>query len=343
MRAATISFVTIETEAKLMSHIRFALLLLCFVLLLPKPKAHSQDLRSWVAHSEKPVASSDTSGSAMLFQPLQLRLGTDGSVYVLDFGQMRIVRYDGQGRLLRSYGKGRGYGPGEFANPTDFAVSPSGRIWVVDPVSSRLTIFAADGSDFETVRLASPASRLAVHPSERTYVLQRQSASNKALFEIRSAEDHSLLQEFGQLIRDQAKNSMAVDGRLDSASDGIYYSTTFAGRIMKFTWDGERNFEKPTVDPTPLQEVIVDEAGGRRMGVPARAMALHVDSAKSQFGVMSVVPAAKYHALDVYTRDGEYKYSIRLPRRIEDAAVRDSMIYVLLPTRVEMYSINTFP
>lgn len=134
---------------------------------------------------------------------------------------------------------------------------------------------------------------------------------------------------------------MAVDGRLDAASDGIYYSTTFAGRIIKFTWDGKQSFEKPTVDPAPLQEVIVDEAGGRRMSTSIRAMAVHVDSASSQFCVASVVPSATYSALDVYTQDGQYEYSVRLPSRIEDAVLRGNRVYVLLPTRIKIYALNT--
>ena len=73
-----------------------------------------------------------------------------GRVWVLD-NQSRMIRVFGStGRHVRTIG-GAGQGPGEFRNPNGLARDPtSGRIWVVDPATSRYTVFDTAGTLVET-------------------------------------------------------------------------------------------------------------------------------------------------------------------------------------------------
>lgn len=70
-------------------------------------------------------------------------------VYVVDTGGVesashRIWVHDGAGRALGTIGR-RGRGPGEFNLPTDAAVGPDGRLWVLDAGNFRVQAFDAEG------------------------------------------------------------------------------------------------------------------------------------------------------------------------------------------------------
>jgi len=68
----------------------------------------------------------------------------DGSVWVSDTGNKKIVQYDGSLKLIRSVGK-LGSGPLEFSEPVGIAVGPSGSVYVADTGNHRIQILSAEG------------------------------------------------------------------------------------------------------------------------------------------------------------------------------------------------------
>jgi DNA-binding beta-propeller fold protein YncE len=62
-------------------------------------------------------------------------------IYVADWGNNRIQRFDRDGRPLGSFG-GPGRAPGEMATPWDVAVGPDGRLYVADYGNHRVQVFA---------------------------------------------------------------------------------------------------------------------------------------------------------------------------------------------------------
>ena len=78
-------------------------------------------------------------------KPTGLSVGPDGNLYVADTHYHRVLVYDGQGRLVRQFGR-FGQGEGEFIYPTDVAFAPDGRIFVSEyGGNDRVSIFDAQG------------------------------------------------------------------------------------------------------------------------------------------------------------------------------------------------------
>ena len=78
-------------------------------------------------------------------------VGEDRSVYVLDQMNRVLQVFNEDGTHLRTIGR-EGNGPGEFTNPVAITWDPDGRLWVVDPGSSRYTVFSAEGELITTYR-----------------------------------------------------------------------------------------------------------------------------------------------------------------------------------------------
>ncbi|HSP93529.1 MAG TPA: DUF2298 domain-containing protein [Thermoanaerobaculia bacterium] len=79
-----------------------------------------------------------------LFGPRGVAAAPDGSVWVSDTGNKKIVQYDSSLKLIRSIGK-LGSGPLEFSEPVGIAVDPSGSVYVADTGNHRIQVLSAEG------------------------------------------------------------------------------------------------------------------------------------------------------------------------------------------------------
>jgi DNA-binding beta-propeller fold protein YncE len=79
------------------------------------------------------------------YGPRRIAIGPDDSVYVLDQGRTRIVKFSPDGHVLSSWGS-KGSGDGQFNDPTSVAVdSTSGKVYVADPINKRIQVFDQNG------------------------------------------------------------------------------------------------------------------------------------------------------------------------------------------------------
>jgi sugar lactone lactonase YvrE len=84
-------------------------------------------------------------GSASGFMgPRGVATGKDGSVWVADTGNGRVVKYDAALQNRRVIG-GPGTEPGEFRGPVGIAVGPSGTVYVADTGNTRIQAFDGEG------------------------------------------------------------------------------------------------------------------------------------------------------------------------------------------------------
>jgi len=80
-----------------------------------------------------------------LFGPRGITVAPDGTVWVTDTGNKRLVQYDGELKLLRAVGK-LGSGPAEFSDPVGIAAAKDGTLYVADAGNHRIQVLAPDGS-----------------------------------------------------------------------------------------------------------------------------------------------------------------------------------------------------
>jgi DNA-binding beta-propeller fold protein YncE len=83
--------------------------------------------------------------AAGFYGPRRIAVGTDDSIYVLDQGRTRIVKFSSDGHVLTVWGS-KGNGDGQFDDPTSVAVDPTAnKVYVADPRNKRIQVFNSDG------------------------------------------------------------------------------------------------------------------------------------------------------------------------------------------------------
>lgn len=75
-----------------------------------------------------------------LSEPRGVWVAEDGTVYVADTGQSRIVAFGENGEEIFSFGR-EGMGDDEFYHPRGVALDPSGNLWVVDTLHHCVKVF----------------------------------------------------------------------------------------------------------------------------------------------------------------------------------------------------------
>ncbi len=85
-----------------------------------------------------------------LNRPTHLLPVADGSVYVVDRGNHRVVHLDEDGGLIRTFGT-PGDGDGELHHPTAAAVDADGSLYVTDGKNHRVHVFDPDGTPAGTI------------------------------------------------------------------------------------------------------------------------------------------------------------------------------------------------
>ncbi|PYK75384.1 MAG: hypothetical protein DME39_04260 [Verrucomicrobia bacterium] len=79
------------------------------------------------------------------YGPRRIAIGPDDSVYVVDQGHTRIVKFSPDDRMLAVWGS-KGSGDGQFNDPTSVAVdSTNGKVYVADPRNRRIQVFDSNG------------------------------------------------------------------------------------------------------------------------------------------------------------------------------------------------------
>jgi len=79
------------------------------------------------------------------YGPRRIAIGPDDSIYVVDQGQTRIVKFDPDGQILAVWGT-KGNGDGQLDDPTSVAVDPTtNKVYVADPRNKRIQVFDSNG------------------------------------------------------------------------------------------------------------------------------------------------------------------------------------------------------
>lgn len=91
-----------------------------------------------------PAAPAAQDPIGVLRQPRGLACDAAGNVYVADFGNCRIQKFDRNLKPVAAWGR-RGTGTGEFQDPCGVAVGPDGNVYVADTWNARVQVFDAAG------------------------------------------------------------------------------------------------------------------------------------------------------------------------------------------------------
>jgi hypothetical protein len=95
---------------------------------------------------ELSIGLEDGDENYILNRPHAINVDINGTIYILDWGDINIKVYDKHGKFLRTIGR-KGMGPGEINQPPlYFDLSFDGKIYIADSRNKRVAIFDTSGS-----------------------------------------------------------------------------------------------------------------------------------------------------------------------------------------------------
>jgi hypothetical protein len=92
----------------------------------------------------------------IFFRPGPVIADRDGNIYVAEYTEGEIRKFDQNGEYLLTIGR-KGEGPGEFQGVLVCAFDSSGNLWVDDYGNQRLSEFTASGRYVKSIPLATPS------------------------------------------------------------------------------------------------------------------------------------------------------------------------------------------
>lgn len=101
-------------------------------------------IQAWGSFAD--VAAGEAPGGAF-YEPWDVAVASDGSVFVSDTWNHRIQKFTADGRFLQMWGYfGQGETPDAFWGPRGLAIDARGRLYVADTGNKRIVIFEPDGT-----------------------------------------------------------------------------------------------------------------------------------------------------------------------------------------------------
>jgi hypothetical protein len=156
---------------------------------------------------------------SVLNRPQDLKVDSQGNIYVLDWGDVDIKVFAPDGRRLRTVGR-KGQGPGEFDTPAYFVLSDDDRIFLLSARQNRIIVLSDTGTYVSSFRLDGFCHGLAVDGRNRVYYTRFLSP------EPGGGEDFQLIQNRKALIRTDEQGEQAT-------KLGEYLDVTMMRKVMR--------------------------------------------------------------------------------------------------------------
>ncbi len=178
-------------------------------------------------------------GDGQFKRPSGIAVDKTGDVYVADYDNCQIQKFDPSGMFLLKWG-GKGNENGEFNYPAGIAVGETGNTYVVDLGNSRVEMFTSDGEYLSQWggegsgpgRFDMPHG-IAIDSDGNVYVADM---GNSRIQKFTSTGKY--LGEWGGIGRDNGSFICPVDVAVDDNND-VYVTDIDTNRVQEFTGDGK--------------------------------------------------------------------------------------------------------
>lgn len=301
---------------------------------VPAPRQQAGERAFQEISAERRFCVSETAPGSPLFGPLSTSVDDRGNLYVLDFGDLTLKQFSPQGRFLRSFGRGKGQGPGELMSVSDFRVLPNGEVWIADFTAGEIEIFSPDGNLRRTRRLdRQPYRMLPAAGGGLTLMLPLTSENLFARF----GPDSRLQAEFGKLVDDRL-NGIALDGWIGAAGDGaIVYVPYYFGLIASYSPSGKLKYLARTVDRVPAPTIHRSGEGDIWVDPDTRVSTKNAWLDQGSLYLLSGNDAGTRftRVIDVYdAATGTYRHSFKAPEAGSGLVVRGGALFLVKDTSV---------
>jgi len=233
------------------------------------------EIKRGVAAKGEPLArmpeGKQGSGPGEYKEPRGIALDSKGNVYVADFRNYRIQRFDRLGTFVAAWGEG-GEGPGQFKDPCGVAVDRDGRVYVADTFNNRVQVFDGNGKYILHFEGGFYAPRgIAVDEKRRIWVAD----SGNGVVKLFSGKGEQL-KLIGKRGRGKGEfdgpNSIAIDSKgkvyvADAGNRRVQLLDAEGNYVSEFKVDGWQQgiFNEPYLDVDERGDIYLSDPPGNRI------------------------------------------------------------------------------
>ena len=274
----------------------------------------SRTNRNWQKVSLRRLYEAPREPDVVLYKPGHIISAPDGSFYCIDWGDLKIKRFDHDGNFIQSYG-GIGEGPGEFISFTDAAVLGDSVLYAVDLYKRRVSFFDVESAAYLQSISDLHAIRYKITSSGRAYWFDMSFGSALPFGTSRKGEEARL---FGTLTEGQTNwDKLVYGGSIALYREHMIHVFHRYPLIIQYDSTGSVIYARGTPDlgrvDNPHLEQIPTGGGLFATRVGGRI----INGGGSVYGDELVVysqPTDSSAAIDLYDAvTGDYESSIAAP------------------------------
>jgi hypothetical protein len=301
----------------------------------------------------------------MFNRPFDVQAADDGTIFVLDWGDITIKVYDKDGTYLRTIGQ-KGQGPGDFGFLLYMTLSSDGRIFIMNTVNRRVTIYNVLGEYLGGFGFEGSYNDMKTDGQNRIYYSKRKRKTDiaelpvtKDFIEVESivqvfrnktgGEDLYLLGEFegekDQIKRMGAESSMSLSSEFnvvwEISKEGLLYEGfNQEYKINVFDQSGKKllSFSR---DYEPVTLEFGNEDNIRKRVMPAYDPRIGwVFDEEGNLWVSIYSENEGEVIYDVFSPEGIYTKQVILPCRI--CQIKKGKVYSIISTEEGYMTVKRF-
>lgn len=315
-----------------------------------RKRSRTRDFRKYEIHSIFSIGGID---NETFLLPADIKIDKFGNIYVLDFLDCSVKKFDETGKYIKKYGK-KGRGPGEFTNGFYFDVDEDGRIALINPNDNKFAVFDKEkvfeyktkltpgrvcfvtNNEVVTFQFMDPFS---FSPFQRINYLQNDAIQYQNIFDTETINNEAL----GML-------PFLIGDIHHTESNNLIYISSILGYVIVYSNEGLiKNVFKLIEDATSTGTEINKSKKGNRniINFPRKEEYIFASSNVFQDDLfVFLMPTelqmeAEEFVVDIYSlSERSYKYSLLLKNIgiISKIFISDKRIYITKEnTEVEVF------
>lgn len=294
------------------------------------------------------IKESDTEEGYIWGMISDISIDSIGSIYLLDFPSKRILKYDKNGKFIKTIGR-VGQGPGEFVQPLNLFIDEKDNLYVNNQ-GRALIVFDKDGAFKELLRLKVDVSKFYVDEKGYIYTFTREFLES-GIIKILAKLDRegNIAKKIAEFVEMDLKVIRAERGGVMGSvkhpySPDIFFCPVLEGLLCygensnyKFSiCDFEGNLKLAFSKEEKIQSITSKEKDkfSKQEGVvfpPHRPFFKSILSDEKGriwvIRVKSILEKDKTENIDIFSKDGRYLYEAELPYL--PRIIRDGCIWVI--------------
>lgn len=299
----------------------------------------------------------------MFSYPVDIDSDSKGNIYILDFKETTIKKYDDKGIFIKYIGR-EGQGPGEFESPYGFCISNKDFIYIADFMSRKIEAFNCEGEYQKSINAKDAIEQILIDNNEdlilNYHSVKEEGKSTRRISKIGiydSQEDRIFdffAKEKTLFRRIQSREFTIIlpYERFNNDSKGnIYVGTVNNYEISVYSPKGKLLFKfskdyKPIPRDQEIKKKAIKQLSGRGLPIDISEYEKLIEyypifdsiscDEKNRIWVGLYQPPKEYQTIessyfDVFSSEGKYIFTTKIDKNIQGQLVfKNGFIYALI-------------